>query len=265
MYAVPPRELAPGAAPPIVLIHGVGFGPATLATLARALEAHAPVIVQARRGYGERGHLAPGATVAQHVEDVIDALDGHGAARGVLVGVSGGATVALAAALSFSERVAVAVAHEPAAGSCSPELRALVRQTLEEGGGRGLVRVLAGARTWETLSPETVSKLDRAGALIEADARAFLEFEPAMPPPGVRVPLVCSVGERSGPLRLTIARRLAARTGAPVAVIPGCGHLAQLDAPDAFARLILEYALAARLASDPEADPGSGVGKEHPA
>jgi pimeloyl-ACP methyl ester carboxylesterase len=54
---------------------------------------------------------------------------------------------------------------------------------------------------------------------------------------------VCSVGERSSELRFTVARRLAARTGAPLAVVPGCGHLPQLDAPEAFARLILQHAL----------------------
>jgi 3-oxoadipate enol-lactonase len=238
-----PRRGAGGgsacAPTPIVLVHGVGFGPETLAPLVRALAAHAPVISVSRRGYGERAGIPPALTVAEHVEDVLAVLDDAGAARAVVAGMSGGATVALALALSSPERVAVAVAHEPAVGSLSLELRALVRGALLRGGGIELLRVLAGAETWAKLTA-SVSALDTSPGLVEADASAFLAFEPELPPDGAGCPLVCSVGERSSALRFTVARELAARTGARVAVVPGCGHLPQLDAPEAFARLILE-------------------------
>jgi pimeloyl-ACP methyl ester carboxylesterase len=231
--------------PVVVLIHGVGFGPATLAPLVAALEPYARVAVPARRGYGARAHLAPAATVAEHVEDILGVLDEAGVERAVVAGMSGGATVALALALSEPERVVVAVAHEPAVGSVSPELRALVRGALVKGGGSELLRALAGAATWATLSPAAVDTLDASAELVEADAAAFLAFEPRLAPAltPVGAPLVCSVGERSSPLRYTVADRLAERTGAPIAVVPGCGHLPQLDAPAAFAELILEQAL----------------------
>jgi pimeloyl-ACP methyl ester carboxylesterase len=79
--------------------------------------------------------------------------------------------------------------------------------------------------------------------MVEADAAAFLAFEPQFARGPSRPPLVCSVGERSSALRFTVAERLAARTGAPVALVPGCGHLPQFDAPEAFAELILDQAL----------------------
>jgi len=56
------------------------------------------------------------------------------------------------------------------------------------------------------------------------------------------VPLVCSVGERSHQVRRDVATRLSAQTGGLVEVLPGCGHLPQFDAPEAFADLILEHA-----------------------
>jgi pimeloyl-ACP methyl ester carboxylesterase len=248
------------AAPPVVLIHGVGFGPGTLAALAGvltlSLAGRSRVIIAARRGYGERSHLPPARTVAEHVDDVLAVVDRAGAEQAVLVGVSGGATVALAAALCRPERVVVAVSHEPAVGSFSPELRAMIDRTLSAGGGRELVRLLAGASTWASLASEEAAAIDRDGGLVEADALAFLEFEPELPLAGARVPLVCSVGERSPPLRFEIAQRLAERTGAPLVVVPGSGHLAQLDAPIAFAEVIIDHALAVTPAGDSD--------KEHP-
>jgi pimeloyl-ACP methyl ester carboxylesterase len=226
----------------VVLIHGVGFGPATLAPLAAALAPEARVEVLARRGYGERGHLPPAATVAEHVDDVVAALDAAAIDRAVVAGMSGGGTVALALALAFPERVLTAVAHEPAVGSLSPELRALVRGALHRGGGGELLRALAGPETWGELSDDEVAALDASSELVEADAVAFLAFEPRLAS-ALAPPLVCSVGERSSALRYTVADRLAARTGAPIAIVPGCGHLPQLDAPAAFAELILEHVL----------------------
>ncbi|HWC86028.1 MAG TPA: alpha/beta hydrolase [Solirubrobacteraceae bacterium] len=252
------------AHPPVVLVHGVGFGPGTLAELSMALAVQAPVLCLARRGYGDRDGLEPAASVDEHVEDVLGLLDAAGIDRAIIAGMSGGATVALATALTRPERVIVAVAHEPAVGSVAPELRALVRRALHRGGGRELLRVLAGEETWSALSGAAVAALEASTGLVEADAAAFLAFEPALgafdPAPGVfdpaprafdpgpgtagaLPPLVCSVGERSSPLRYAVAERLAARTGAPVAVVPACGHLPQLDAPEAFAELILEHAL----------------------
>jgi pimeloyl-ACP methyl ester carboxylesterase len=229
---------------PIVLVHGVGFGPDTVAplALALALAAQAPVISIARRGYGERARVPPATNVAEHVDDIVCALDDAGVQRAVIAGMSGGATIALALALALShpERVQAAVAHEPAVGSIAPELRTLVRSALLDGGGSKLLRVLAGVETWSNLPTDVVTALDANPGLVEADAGAFLAFEPRLPSVCDRVPLVCSVGERSSALRFTVARRLAARTRAPVVVVPGCGHLPQLDAPEAFAQLILD-------------------------
>jgi pimeloyl-ACP methyl ester carboxylesterase len=227
----------------VVLIHGVGFGPETLAPVAAALEPYARVEIPARRGYGDRAHLPPAASVAEHVEDILGVLDGAGIERPVIAGMSGGATVALALALACPGRVLIAVAHEPAVGSLSPELRALVRGALANGGGGQLLRALAGSETWDRLSATAVAALDASSGLVEADAAAFLAFEPRLTARAGHAPLVCSVGEHSSELRYTVADRLAARTGAPMAVVPGCRHLPQLDAPAAFAELILEQAL----------------------
>jgi pimeloyl-ACP methyl ester carboxylesterase len=226
-----------------VLIHGVGFGPETFDAVVAALQQRVSLLVVSRRGYGRRGGVAPAPTVEDHVEDLCGALDDAGVQRAVLVGVSGGATVALAAALRRPERVAVAVAHEPAVGSLVPELRSLIVGALEQGGGGALARFLAGERTWGRLPEAIVSRVAASESLIEADALAFARYEPEFPSADVRVPLVCSLGEHSGRARVQVAASLSARTGAPVMVVPGCGHLPQLDAPEQFAELIVNRAV----------------------
>lgn len=228
----------------VVLVHGVGFGPETLAPVATNLgvAAGVRVLVLTRRGYGERAEETPAERVDDHVADLSSLLEREGVRRAVVAGTSGGATVALAAALLIPERLSVAVVHEPAVGTLSPELRMLVRGALREGGGLGLQQALAGPITWEALSPrERSDAVDRA-ALVERDAPAFLAWEPPLACTPAAASVVCTVGERSAPVRHDIARRLSRLLRAPVEPLADCGHLAQLDAPAAFADAIARAA-----------------------
>ncbi|MTD46638.1 alpha/beta fold hydrolase [Conexibacter sp. W3-3-2] len=241
----------------VVLVHGVGFGPDTLAPVAAFLGPAAGVervLVLERRGYGARAAAVPAATVGEHVDDLVELLDAHGVDRAVVAGTSGGATVALAAALLAPGRVARAVVHEPAVGTLSPDLRRLVRGALQDGGGLGLVRALAGATTWEALDEERRAAVSARAALVERDAPAFLAWEPPLGRTLLAAPVVCTVGDRSPPLRHDIARRLGHLLDAPVEVLPDCGHLAQLDAPATFAAAV---ARAAQPAPTPTSTPRS--------
>ena len=225
----------PGGATTFALIHGVGFGPATFAPVARELRRAGPVLVIERRGYGTRARLAPAPRVEDHVADLVAALDAAGVGRAVVAGCSGGATVALAAALLVPERVVAAVAHEPAVGSLAPGLLDVVAGALQRGGGLELVRTLAGPGTWARLSPEEIAALEARAEVIEADARAFMAWEPPLTLAADAARILCTVGDRSDALRRGVARRLERRARACVVVVPTCGHLAQLDAPQEFA------------------------------
>lgn len=230
--------MTPGeGAIPVAVVHGVAFGPSTFARVERELRAAGPVVLVERRGYGSREALAPPASVEEHVDDLLAALDAAGLERAVVAGVSGGATVALAAALIVADRVAAVVAHEPAVGSVSPELLALIAEPVRRGGGRALARTLAGP-AWERLDAAEAERIDARAALHEADARAYLAWEPPFEELLAPAPITTTVGERSPAVRHTVARRLEERAGARVVVLPRCGHLAQLDAPQAFARAV---------------------------
>ena len=228
------------SATPVVLVHGVGFGPSTFAHVARELRrggTGGPVIVVERRGYGTRAAVAPPERVEDHVDDVVAALDAAGIERAVVAGCSGGATIALAAALTAPDRVVAAVAHEPAVGSLGPALMAMIAASVQAG-GMALVQALAGPATWSRLTAQQLAELEACAPIVAADARAYLNWEPPLDRVADAAPVVCTVGRRSPAMRHGIAAVVEERIGARVVVIEDCAHLVQLDAPAAFAAIV---------------------------
>lgn len=225
------------SATPVALVHGVGFGPSTFAHVQRELRRAGPVVVVERRGYGTRSALAPPERVEDHVDDLVAALDAAGFERAVVAGCSGGATIALAAALTVPERVVAAVSHEPAVGSLGPALMALIATSVQTG-GMALVQALAGPATWARLTAEQLADLELYAAIVADDARAYLVWEPPLDRVADAAPIVCTVGQHSSPMRHSIARVVEERIGAQVVVVDDCAHLVQLDAPSAFASII---------------------------
>ncbi len=227
----------PASATPVALVHGVGFGPSTFAQVQRELGRAGPVVMVERRGYGTRSALAPPERVEDHVGDLVAALDAAGIERAVVAGVSGGATISLAAAQTTPERVVAAISHEPAVGSLGPELMALIERSVETG-GMALVQALAGPATWARLTAGQLADVEVYAAIVADDARAYLAWEPPLDRVAEAAPIVCTVGRHSSPMRHTIARVVQERIGAQVVVVDDCGHLAQLDAPSAFTSII---------------------------
>jgi hypothetical protein len=81
---------------------------------------------------------------------------------------------------------------------------------------------------------------------VERDLVMFLGFEPgselgSLPP--TTGPVLVTVGEFSPPVRHRAADALR-RLGLAVRVLPGCGHAAHLEAPEAFVGVLLEVAAA---------------------
>lgn len=222
---------------PVALVHGAGFGPSTFAQVRRELRRAGPVVMVQRRGYGTRSALAPPPRVEDHVDDLVAVLDAAGIERAVVAGCSGGATVALAAALTFPDRVVAAVCHEPAVGSLGPELMALIARSVQTG-GLALLQALAGPATWSRLTDGERTEVEAYAPIVADDARAYLAWEPPLDRAAEAAPIICTVGQHSSPMRYSIARVVEERIGAQVVVVADCGHLVQLDAPSAFAAII---------------------------
>jgi pimeloyl-ACP methyl ester carboxylesterase len=203
-----------------------------------------------RRGYGRSRVLTASGSLEEQLDDIDDLLaevaGDQDAARVTLVGVSGGATLALALAIRRA-RAGVAgprvVAHEPLVGALAPSLAARVREsyaaTLQRDPTQAshYVAELVGPATWARLDDDARARVAADAWTIATEVPGFLAFEPALsdlaclPDRG----LVTSVGARSPELRREAVEVLRTAADAETWVIEGAGHLPQVDAPECFA------------------------------
>jgi pimeloyl-ACP methyl ester carboxylesterase len=227
-----------GDGPTVVLVHGVGVGPWSYEALARDLAAHHRVVIAHRRGYGRSGALPPSSSLEAQVDDLLELADGPAA----FIGVSGGATLTLALALAHPEAVSAAVVHEPVIGPLAPELHAelqtaAARLSSSTGadGAVEFVRALVGPQTWAGLGRAAVADVVARADVVRHEIPQFLAFSPTSAELGVlaRVRLVSTVGAGSRRSRHLAAAAVGACAGGLPRVLPGVGHLAQIDAPAA--------------------------------
>ena len=154
------------------------------------------------------------------------------AVRGrVVVGQSGGATLALALAAS-DVPIRGALCHEPAAGSLAPRLLDPVAAAYREGGVAGFGAALYGPSWTLEFAPDPDA--------VARDLPMFRAFEPAAAAAGqgrVRT----TVGEFSPAVRHDAAAALSTRFGFDHVVLPDTAHFAAWDAPDRFADAICDF------------------------
>jgi pimeloyl-ACP methyl ester carboxylesterase len=229
-----------------LLLHGAATTGAIWAGVRRALGGR-PVFAPDRPSTGDlAGELAalraavadaaaaPARPGQRHGESAAPAgLVGESSRAVVFGGVSGGATLGLAA-LAAGVPLAAAVLHEPAVGSLMPGLLAPMAQAYATGGMAAFGAALYGP-SWRPADgpadPDAVAR----------DLAMFLRFEPAAPA-STAPPIVVTVGERSPEVRHQAAEALRDKLGLRVEILPGCGHAAHLDAPEAFAELLVRVA-----------------------
>lgn len=247
-----------GAGPALVLLHA---GVADRTMWAEHLEPLAArrhrVVAPDLPGFGEAVPV-PGGPAAW--TEVVGLLDTLGIDRALLVGNSFGGAVALRVAAVAPERVAglVLISAPPVELDPSPRLAAAweaEESALEAGDVDAAVQAVVGA--W-TLPDGPPSVRERVAAMQRRAFELQLQLpddEPEPPDPldedpaalgRLSAPALVAVGERDMPDFLDAAQQLSRdlpRSG-PERVIAGAGHLAPLETPEEFRRLLLAFAAA---------------------
>lgn len=257
-----------GSGHPLLLLHA-GLGDCRMwDDQLPAFAEHFTVIRYDARGFGEsRMPPAPFSPSA----DALALLDHLGIARAHLIGVSMGSQTAIEAAVAAPQRVSALVAVAARTGMpVSPVLRADWDQVsaLEEAGD------IAGAveyelRMWvdgpdrgpDEVDPQVRERVREMNAALFGRDDVEGEPIPLDPPASERLaeisaPALILYGDKDiGDVREAAAPLAAAIPSARLAIIPDAAHLPQMERPDLFNEIVLEFLLGVPLA---------GKAGEHP-
>jgi len=242
-----------GNGPAVVLIHGFGLDMRMWDPQAGPLAARFRVVRYDCRGFGASGPLDPGVPYT-HAGDLVALLDHLDIGEAVLAGLSFGGRVALQTALAAPARVrglalldAVVdgVPWDPTSACALDE----VARRVQAGG------VLAGREAWlaHPLFAAARSRPDLAAALAAMVAgypgQHWLGQDPHRPAKplievleGIAMPTLVAVGERDVPgfreMSAVLARRI---PGAAYHVVPGAGHMVNMEQPAAVNDLLASF------------------------
>lgn len=232
----------------VLLVHGVGFGPESMAPVQRVLRARATVRVVVRPGYEPGAAAASGRVSLDRQLDLL-ATEIERLSRRcrsvVLAGVSGGATLGLALALRDGRCADALVLHEPLVGPGAAALHertaASAATLADDGNAEEFLQRLVGRRGWLALPPDLRAAAGGRSDTIRAEVPSFVAFEPTSEELGALTgaPIVTTVGSRSGGERRGAAELLVERAGAANVEVRATGHLVQVDGPAAWAACIL--------------------------
>jgi 3-oxoadipate enol-lactonase len=234
---------------PYVLLHAFPIGANLWEPQMRSIPDGWRLITPDLRGFGGSTELdsISALSIGDYADDIADLLKELGIGPAVIGGCSMGGYVALALYQSMPELFTGLVIANSRAGADSPESRANRRNMLalvDREGPSGIAREmmpkLLGKTTRETnpSAEATVRRLikQQAPIAIRAAIHRIMHRPDSLPMlPQVKVPTLVITGQEDEMIPVEESLRIAsAIRGAKLVVIPGAGHLANLEQPDAF-------------------------------
>jgi len=239
-----------GKGPALLLTHGFS---ATGEMWRGQLEALTPdftVITWDMRGHGRSDYPADQGAYSEEatVADMAALLDAAGAQSAVIGGLSLGGYMSLAFHRAHPERTRALLIVDTGPGYKNDQARegwnanAIKRAERYEAEGLGdLSRASAEVRAASHRDATGLARAAR-GMLTQRDARVIESL------PQIAVPAIVIVGENDTPFLAASDYMAAKIPGEKKAVIPGAGHAANIDNPQAFNAALIGFLKEARLA-----------------
>ena len=247
-----------GSGPAIVLIHGHPFSRRMWGGQLDALSDRFRVVAPDLPGYGEsppRGETITPRGLAAAVVELMDAL---GVERATVIGLSLGGLVAMELGLGFPDRVDGLVLTATTAAPLTPEEAEMRRSTaerLERNGMLDHALEMAGRLFGTAARREPALVLPILETMLTtsaAGAAAALRGRAERPPyhellPALRAPSLVLAGDADFFSTAEITAQLVAALPEPeVVILPGIGHMPNLEAPEAFNGAVRTFAASAR-------------------
>ncbi|MCY1073584.1 alpha/beta fold hydrolase [Archangium lansingense] len=240
---------------PVVLLHGGLLDMRLWNEQVGPLARHFTTLRYDLRGFGS-SDVPEGQPYAPY-EDLRALLDYFSMDRVHVVGLSLGGRVALDFALAWPERVSCLVLVAPGIQGAppAPEENVWLTDLLDSERGTDARAVaeawlesdyLASAMARPSLAPVVRQwTLDNRGSLASAHLARFLSPPAYTQLEHLLAPTLVMVGDRDNPVMLRNAEVLARRVPALTRVtLPGVGHLPNLERPDDFNRVLLDFLIA---------------------
>jgi 3-oxoadipate enol-lactonase len=222
----------------IALVHAFGSSASAWAPQIAGLEDRYRILAPDMPGHGDAtGQF----TLRGAVESVVATIDGAGG-KAHLVGISGGAVVALLTCLEHPDRVSslvlsAGVAYPPRWFALQQAVMRVIPEPLL---GRALRGPLSAGRPGHAQAAS--ADFRRAGKrtyLAGLRAIADLDLRPALD--RVAVPTLVLCGSKDRP-NIPLSRELAASIpGAELQIVPGANHLWNLQQPEAFNQILAAF------------------------
>lgn len=234
-----------GRGPAILLSHGYGATGSTWDGQRAALEPDYRVVTWDMRGHGSTSSPGDPALYSHEhaTHDMLALLDHLGIERAVVGGLSVGGHLALAFYMRHPERVRALVLADTGPGDRDPAAWARRRESvakwernLEE---KGIEYLNDRSHEMQRAIPEHRSArglaLAARGMLVQHDTSVLDSL------PNVRVPALVICGEKDEPFIGPSQYMAKTIPGARLEMIARAGHASNLDQPEAFNRVLLEF------------------------
>jgi pimeloyl-ACP methyl ester carboxylesterase len=240
---------------PVVLLHAFPLNSGQWEQQVDALSGRFRLIVPDLKGFG--GSDAPEDASSYSMDDYADSvaglLDELGVQRVTLVGLSMGGYIAFAFLRRHRDRVEALVLADTRAEADPPEgkeKRSKQQEMVRGEGTSGLIDALTGALISEATLNSKPDVVDRLRKLMDNPPAGFVGGLEAMKTrpdssgelSAIDVPTLVVVGEKDGVTPPDAARTIHNGVGnSEMIVIPGVGHLSNLEAPEDFTAALEKF------------------------
>jgi pimeloyl-ACP methyl ester carboxylesterase len=231
-----------GEAPTVLLSHGYSATSGMWRGQLEALTRHCQVIVWDMRGHGRSDSPADPAQYSERhtVADMAAILDACGVDAAVIGGLSLGGYMSLAFHLAHPDRCKALLLFDTGPGYRNPDGRAAWNRTAQARAAaleaQGLAALGDGreVRMSEHRSAQGLAHAAR-GMLAQVDDRVIRSL------PFIAVPTLVLVGADDQPFRAPSDYMAGKIPDATSVVLPGAGHAANIDQPEAFDQAVLGF------------------------